>query len=79
MARKINIKKIDPEHYAKVRSEQEKLEAQCSGELKVERLCPYCKHPVSVAIRGTHDFIKEVCPKCDEVVIFPPMTFRMAN
>jgi hypothetical protein len=79
MARKINIKKIDPEHYAQVKSEQKKLEAQCAGELKIERLCPYCRHPVSVVIRGTHGFVMEVCPKCEEEVIFPPMAFRLAN
>ena len=41
---KINIRERNPEHYAKVKVEQEALIKKCSAQLGIARLCPYCEH-----------------------------------
>ena len=79
MPKKINIRKRDPEHYARIKAEQDELEKECSRKLKIERMCPYCNFPVSTVIRGNHGYAREVCPRCEEPVLFPPLSFRIAN
>ena len=76
---KINIRERNPEHYAKVKVEQEALIKKCSAQLGIARLCPYCEHKVSIVLRGEHSYSKEKCPNCGENVVFPPISFRLAH
>ena len=75
---RVNINQNNPVHYAKVKAEQEKLRRQCSSELSIARICPYCRHRITILFRGQHSYSKEKCPNCGEEVIFPPIQFRMA-
>ena len=59
MPKKINIRKRDPDHCARIKAAQDKLEKECSNELKMERICPYCNFPVSTAIRVPLAVIKQ--------------------
>ncbi len=73
---KIDVQKQDPEHYALVKSEQDKLRKQCAGRMVIARLCPYCKHKIDEAVQGIHGYTFAKCERCGECVIFPPMSFR---
>lgn len=76
---RVNIREVDPIHYAKVRAEQEKLQAQCDSTMMVARLCPYCSHKIEVLCRGTHSGAIAKCSNCGEKVFFPPISFRLAR
>lgn len=76
---KINIRQQDPIRYAKVKAEQDELNKQCSAQMTLARFCPYCNHRITILFRGQHGFAREKCPNCGEEVIFPPVSFRMAN
>jgi len=77
--RKINIRLQNPEHYERVKAQQDALRAKCSAHLSIARLCPYCEHRVSVVLKGEHSYSKEKCPHCGEDIIFPPISFRLAH
>lgn len=75
MMQKTDICKQDPERYARVKAEQERLMALCSGKIKVARLCPYCGHKIDEPFQGVHGYTYAKCGKCGECVIFPPLSF----
>ena len=64
---KFNAKENDPERYARVKEEQDRLRTRCKSELRLARLCPYCDYKLSVVL------------KCGEIIVFPPISFRMAS
>lgn len=74
---KVNIKEKDPDHYAKVKAEQDELNKQCSSKITMARICPYCQHKVTILFRGQHSYSKEKCSNCGEEVMFPPVHFRL--
>lgn len=51
---KVNIQQVNPERYAQVKAAQDSLRRQCSGMMKMVRLCPYCDHRVENVVRGEH-------------------------
>ena len=75
MAR-IDVRQINPEHYAQVRADQDALRAKCKGMIKMVRLCPYCEHRVENVARGEHGYTFAKCSNCGEEVVFPPVSFR---
>lgn len=76
---KVNVRLNNPERYAKVKAEQEALQKECSTQIGIARLCPYCEHKISILLRGEHSFSKEKCPNCGESVVFPPISFRRVS
>jgi hypothetical protein len=76
---KFNIRDEDPDHYEKIKAEQERLKKQCDCMMRVARICPYCRHKITVACKGSHGFETVKCPNCGEDVIFPPLSFRIAR
>ena len=76
MAKKIDIEKKAPAHYAEVNAIQERMKSKCSTEVKVKIGCPYCGHPVITAFKGQHDSFMAICPSCEKEVFFPPIKFR---
>lgn len=76
---KVNIREINPARYAKIKSEQDALRAQCGSLIKLSRLCPYCEHKVENIAKGSHGYAMAKCPHCGEEVIFPPISFRLAR
>lgn len=76
---RLNIKEQDPVRYAKIKSEQNELVRECSTRMQLARICPYCNHKVTIIYQGQHSYTKEKCPNCGEEVIFPPVSFRIAN
>lgn len=76
---KVNIKETDPARYAKVKAEQEQLNAQCCTQMTLARVCPYCNHKITILCREQHSFTKEKCSNCGENVIFPPVSFRLVR
>lgn len=76
---KINIRESNPALFAQVKSEQDKLREECTASIKVARLCPYCGHKITTICKGNHGYATEKCVNCGEEVIFPPISFRVAN
>ena len=76
---KVNVRETNPVLYAKVKSEQDKLREDCTARITVARLCPYCGHKITTIYKGNHGYATEKCVNCGENVIFPPISFRMAN
>ena len=76
---KFNAKEYDPERYARVKEEQDRLRTTCKSELRLARLCPYCDYKLSVVLKGEHSYTSEKCPNCGEIIVFPPISFRMAS
>lgn len=76
---KMNIRELDPERYAKVKAEQDELRRQCSAQMSIARICPYCGHKIKILYRGQHSYSQDKCPVCGEEVIFPPIQFRRAR
>lgn len=76
---RVNVREADPVRYARVKAEQEKLQAQCVSAMMMARLCPYCSHKIEVLCRGTHGGTITKCSNCGEKVIFPPVSFRLAR
>ena len=72
---KFNAKENDPERYARVKEEQDRLRTRCKSELRLARLCPYCDYKLSVVLKGEHSYTSE----CGEIIVFPPISFRMAS
>lgn len=75
---RVNVREIDPARYARVKTEQEKLQAQCDSAMMMARLCPYCDHKIEILCRGTHSGAFVKCANCGERVYFPPVSFRLA-
>lgn len=75
---KFNAKENDPERYAKVKAEQDMLITKAKSQLRLARLCPYCDYKLSIVLKGEHSWTSEKCPNCGEVIVFPPISFRMA-
>ena len=69
----------DPERYAAVKKEQDKLRHRCQGLMTLVRICPYCEHKVESVSRGHHSYTFTKCPNCGEEIIFPPVSFRLAR
>ena len=78
MPRKINIRKENPERFASVKAEQEELRKKYSSSMEMVRKCPYCGAMISAVPRGNHTYTTQRCPDCDELVTFPPLSFRIA-
>ena len=76
---KFNAKENDPERYAQVKAEQDKLQIKAKSQLRLARLCPYCDYKLSIVLKGDHSWTSEKCPNCGEVIVFPPISFRMAS
>lgn len=76
---KVNMQQLNPERYARVRAAQDALKAQCSGMMKMVRLCPYCDHRVENVVRGEHGYTFAKCSNCGEEVVFPPVSFRKTS
>ncbi len=76
---KINIRQQNPEHYAQVKCLQDKMRSECSTQIRVARLCPYCNHKITTIYKGNHGYATDKCSNCGEEVIFPPISFRMAT
>lgn len=76
---KVNIQQTNPVHYAMVKATQDALRSQCSGMMKMVRLCPYCEHRVVNIARGEHGYTFAKCSSCGEEVIFPPVSFRSSG
>lgn len=76
---KRSIREQDPERYAKVKAEQEELKRQCSAQMSLARMCPYCGHKVIIQYRGQHSYFQQKRPHCGEEVVFPPLQFMRAN
>lgn len=74
-----NVRIENPNRYAQVKAEQDKLRAECArnSNMTLARLCPYCDHKIEVLFRGTHGYSLIKCPHCGETVGFPPVSFRM--
>lgn len=74
-----NVRIENPNRYAQVKAEQDKLRAECArnSNMTLARLCPYCDHKIEVLFRGTHGYSLIKCPNCRETVGFPPVSFRM--
>ncbi len=76
---KVNIQQVNPERYAQVKAAQDSLRKQCSGMMKMVRLCPYCDHRVENVVRGEHGYTFAKCSNCGEEVVFPPVSFRKTS
>lgn len=72
---KMNVQQVNPERYAQVKAAQDSLRRQCSGMMKMVRLCPYCDHRVENVARGEHGYTFAKCSNCGEEVVFPPVSF----
>ena len=68
-----------PEHYARVKAEQELLRRQYRSGLMTARICPYCGFKIEMLARGHHDPSQLKCSNCGEDVIFPPIQCRRAR
>lgn len=79
MANRFSAQAYDPKRYAAVKKRQEELKEQCSGMLRVARICPYCNHRIDDIAKGDHGYTFVKCPNCGEEVVFPPIYFRMAR
>lgn len=75
-----NIQEKDPDRYARVKAEQERLRAECAqnSSIVMARLCPYCERKIEILFRGSHGYSLTKCPNCGEQVRFPPVHFRLA-
>lgn len=78
MAKRVNVKKVDPEHFAVVKAQQDALKKELTSPMEMVRKCPYCGAMISAVPRGNHTYITQRCPDCDEWVTFPPLSFRIA-
>lgn len=76
---KVNAQQLYPERYERVKAEQDNVRRQYRGMMKVARLCPYCDHRVEDIAKGQHSYTMVKCPNCGQEVIFPPISFRLAN
>ncbi|MEE0963339.1 MAG: hypothetical protein U0L73_03850 [Ruminococcus bromii] len=76
---KFNPRENDPERYARVKAEQKILLTKAKSQLGLARLCPYCDYKLSIILKGEHSWTSEKCPNCGEVIVFPPISFRMAS
>jgi len=73
---KFDMRRYNPDHYARVKADQEQIEAQYFQGVKLAQLCPYCGHRVGILCRGFHGAEQKKCENCGEEVKFPPIQFR---
>lgn len=74
---RFDVKSIKPDHYARVKADQDKIDQEYFGGIKLARLCPYCGYKVEVLCRGNHAASQTKCQNCGEEVKFPPVHFRL--
>ena len=71
-----DVKRRNPEHYARVKADQDRLDQQYFQGVKIATLCPFCGHRVGILCRGTYGPEQRKCDNCGEEVKFPPIQFR---
>lgn len=76
MSSKATLKEHDPQRYAQICREQDRLKEAYSDSMQMARLCPFCGHKVEILCRGSHSGAYIKCPGCGENVFFPPVSFR---
>ena len=75
---RINVRETNPERYARLKEEQEKLLQQYAIGIQMARLCPHCEHKLEILYRGAHGSARIKCNNCGEESVFPPVSFRFA-
>lgn len=69
MGKKKKIKQIDPERFEWVKKMQEQIPSLEGA--SIMRICPYCKHKLSILANGQHDAEERKCDHCNEPIKLP--------
>lgn len=77
MSTRVTLKQRDPQRYAQICREQDRLKEAYSSSVQVARLCPFCGHKIEILCRGPYSGTYTKCPGCGEDVFFPPISFRL--
>ena len=74
-----DVKNKDPDRYARVKADQDKIAQEFFFGVMLARLCPYCGAKIEVLCRGNHAAAQAKCQNCGEEVKFPPVQFRISK
>ena len=73
-----DVRTRNPIRFAEASARQAELKRRYAGVATRELLCDYCDHVVGVRLKGTHGPTELKCPKCGQITIFEPISFRIA-